>query len=153
MVIIEKIKRFIRKYRIIYWTALVFAPFSAYLYGLTSAVRPQPPQIVVDNAKVECNCPECVCAECVCPESKKESAALTVEEENGAVQNGVSAEENGATQNIASYVASKNGGKYYPIDCGYISRIKDENRVYYASKEAAEKDGKEPSSVCAQDGE
>jgi hypothetical protein len=36
-----------------------------------------------------------------------------------------------------AYVASKNGKKYYPIDCAGAKRIKDENKVFFATPAAA----------------
>lgn len=149
---IERIKRLVRKYKILYWAALILAPSAAYLYGLTSAMRPQPPQISVDNARVKCNCPECISVECASAPGEKEGPATANVSENVAGKN--SMVENSAKQNgAAAYVASKNGGKYYPIDCGYVSRIKEENRVYYANNEEAEADGKEPADVCTGNGE
>jgi|SRR3990167_4169063 len=39
---------------------------------------------------------------------------------------------------IQNFVASKNGGKYYPIGCKAGERIKPENRIFFADeKEAA----------------
>ncbi len=47
-----------------------------------------------------------------------------------------------------TYVASKSGAKYYLPSCGTVSRIKEENRVYFATKADAEKAGYQPSSSC-----
>ena len=47
-----------------------------------------------------------------------------------------------------SYVASKNGGAYYFPWCGIAGRIKDENKVWFASRAAAEKAGYKPSTNC-----
>ncbi len=47
-----------------------------------------------------------------------------------------------------SYVASKNGTKYYPAACSGANRIKEENRVYFDTKEAAERAGYGASSTC-----
>jgi len=41
----------------------------------------------------------------------------------------------------AQFVASKNGSKYHPVGSGTAKRIKDENKVYFASKEEAEQAG------------
>ena len=41
----------------------------------------------------------------------------------------------------ASYVASKTGKKCYLVDSPAGKRIKEDNRVYFASKEEAEKAG------------
>lgn len=44
------------------------------------------------------------------------------------------------------FVASKNGTKYYIEGKGYSSRIKEENKVFFNTKEEAEKAGYEPGS-------
>jgi hypothetical protein len=46
------------------------------------------------------------------------------------------------------YVASKNGKMYYNIDCSGVKRIKEENRIWFNSKEDAEKSGYTLSSLC-----
>ncbi len=46
------------------------------------------------------------------------------------------------------FVASKNGTKYYPADCGSVNRIKDENKVYFNSTSAAETAGYSLSATC-----
>lgn len=46
------------------------------------------------------------------------------------------------------YVASKNGTKYYLPWCGGAARIKEENKVWFASKEEAEAKGYEPAANC-----
>ena len=51
------------------------------------------------------------------------------------------------TQN-GSFVASKNGSKYYTLSCSGASRIKEENKIYFETKEAAEAAGYDPSSTC-----
>jgi hypothetical protein len=45
-------------------------------------------------------------------------------------------------------VASKNGTKYYPLDCGGAKRIKEENKIWFANKEEAEKFGYSLSLTC-----
>ncbi len=47
-----------------------------------------------------------------------------------------------------SYVASKNGGSYYFPWCGIAERIKDKNKVWFATRSAAEKSGYKPSLNC-----
>lgn len=37
----------------------------------------------------------------------------------------------------AQYIASRNGTKFYPINCSYATRIKEENRVYFTNREDA----------------
>ena len=46
------------------------------------------------------------------------------------------------------YVASKNGTKYYLPTCGTAKRIKEENRVWFASKEEAEATGYQAAQNC-----
>lgn len=45
-------------------------------------------------------------------------------------------------------VASKSGKKYYYPWCGGVQKIKEENRIYFASKTEAEVRGYTPSSTC-----
>ncbi len=46
------------------------------------------------------------------------------------------------------FVASKNGAKYYYPWCSGVSRIKEENKVWFATKEQAEKSGFSPAANC-----
>jgi hypothetical protein len=46
------------------------------------------------------------------------------------------------------YVASKNGTKYYLPECSGVKRIKEENKVWFASKEIAEAEGYGPAANC-----
>ncbi|MDO8624055.1 MAG: hypothetical protein Q7R54_01745 [bacterium] len=45
-------------------------------------------------------------------------------------------------------VASKNGTKYFLPWCGGASQIKDENKIWFKSKEAAETAGYQPAANC-----
>lgn len=47
-----------------------------------------------------------------------------------------------------SFVASKNGTKYYPINCKSASRIKEGNKVYFTDEQEAKDSGLERSSTC-----
>lgn len=49
---------------------------------------------------------------------------------------------------VGKYVASKNGTKYYLPSCKSAKRIKEENRVWFATKEEAQAAGKTPSANC-----
>lgn len=40
-----------------------------------------------------------------------------------------------------SYVASSRGKYYYPIDCSLANSLKEENKIYFKSKEEAESSG------------
>lgn len=47
--------------------------------------------------------------------------------------------DNGAVASASgAYVASKNGSKYYPVDCSGAKRIKDANKVWFETPAAAE---------------
>lgn len=46
------------------------------------------------------------------------------------------------------YIASKNSDKYYLPWCSGVQRIKEENKIWFASKEDAEKAGYKPSANC-----
>lgn len=47
-----------------------------------------------------------------------------------------------------TYVASKNGTKYYLPSCGSSKRIKEENKVWFKTKEEAEAAGYGPAANC-----
>lgn len=47
-----------------------------------------------------------------------------------------------------NFVASKTGTKYYPSDCGSVSRIKEENRVYFGTEDEAKDKGYERTTAC-----
>lgn len=53
-----------------------------------------------------------------------------------------------APSGSGTYVASKNGTKYYLPSCGSSKRIKEENKVWFATKEAAEAAGYGPAANC-----
>lgn len=46
------------------------------------------------------------------------------------------------------YVASKNGEAYYLPWCSGVTRIKEENKVWFTSKEEAEARGYRPAKTC-----
>lgn len=47
-----------------------------------------------------------------------------------------------------AFVASKNGTKYYPADCSAVSRIKEENRVWFANEADAKLQGYTRTTTC-----
>ena len=53
-----------------------------------------------------------------------------------------------AASGQGAYVASKNGSKYYLATCSSASRIKQENRVYFVSKDEAAAAGYGPAANC-----
>ena len=48
----------------------------------------------------------------------------------------------------AQFTASINGAKYYPVGCKSANRIKEENRIWFASEQEAREMGYTPSSQC-----
>lgn len=63
----------------------------------------------------------------------------------------ISSEEQG-TGSIStgqSFVASKNGSRFYPVDCKSSSRIKPENKIYFNTSQDAEKAGYALASGCS----
>ena len=53
-----------------------------------------------------------------------------------------------STQNGKNYFASSKGSKYYSLGCSAGKNIKQENKVYFATREGAEKAGYSLSSSC-----
>lgn len=54
-----------------------------------------------------------------------------------------------ANQNSGgAYVASKNGKRYYPVDCAAANRIASANRIWFQSREEAESKGFTPAANC-----
>jgi hypothetical protein len=49
---------------------------------------------------------------------------------------------------VRTYMASKNGTKYYLPTCGSAKRIKEENRVWFGTKAEAEAAGYSPAANC-----
>lgn len=71
---------------------------------------------------------------------EKESAKDTTEASG--------ASEEALPQEGGGYVASKNGTRYYLPWCGGASRIKEENKVWFQTKEEAEARGLTPAKNC-----
>ena len=55
---------------------------------------------------------------------------------------------NDLTQGGYGFVASKNSDIFYSIECGVARRIREENRVYFKTKDEAIQDGFVASSSC-----
>lgn len=55
---------------------------------------------------------------------------------------------NSPTSSAKNFFASKRGKKYYPVGCSAGKSLKMENRIYFATREEAEKAGYELSSSC-----
>ena len=52
------------------------------------------------------------------------------------------------TKEIAKYVGSKKGTKYHLLTCPGAKQMSEENKVYFSSKEDAQKQGYTPASNC-----
>ena len=50
---------------------------------------------------------------------------------------------------MGNFLASINGKAYYPKDCAAANRIKEENRIWFNTKEEAESQGYAPAQNCA----
>lgn len=55
---------------------------------------------------------------------------------------------NSQSESQKGYVASKSGTKYHLPWCGSAKQIKEENKIWFATKEEAEKAGYTPASNC-----
>jgi hypothetical protein len=53
-----------------------------------------------------------------------------------------------SSEEARMYVGSKNGTKYHLPWCGSASQIKEENKVFFASKEEAQRAGYTPAANC-----
>lgn len=53
-----------------------------------------------------------------------------------------------ANASLGLYLASKNGSNYYLPSCSGASRIKEENKIWFSSKEEAEGLGYKPALNC-----
>jgi len=49
---------------------------------------------------------------------------------------------------LGNFLASINGKAYYPKDCMAANRIKEENRIWFNTKEEAELQGYQPAQNC-----
>jgi hypothetical protein len=54
----------------------------------------------------------------------------------------------GGSVSGGSFVASKQGKKYFPVNCGSAKTIKEENRVYFGSEVEAQQAGYERTATC-----
>ncbi len=64
------------------------------------------------------------------------------------VNSNIPGEQKISTPSGKNYFASKRGKKYYTIGCSAGNSIKQENRVYFATSDEAEKAGYELSTSC-----
>jgi hypothetical protein len=115
--------------------ALVAA--SAASFGLGSAfshVEPQKPALNGENTASVLDAPAVTSGTKAAPSSVKSTASSAPKKTVG--------------HTSGTYVASKNGSKYYLPTCASANRIKEENKIWFISKEEAEAAGYTPSSTC-----
>jgi hypothetical protein len=132
-----KIKRKINFGKLLYFFSLLLFPFAGYLIGKGEKLKMENPDIIIDTSEIDCNCDNNFLEESINEnETEKVGSKTTTEELIELSDQG------------SQFVASKNGEKYYPVDCASANRIKEENKVYYETATEAEADGKELSSQC-----
>ncbi len=69
------------------------------------------------------------------------------EDRGDSIESSIS-DETATAQSASGYVASKNGTKYHLPWCGSAKQIKEENKIWFKTKEEAEKAGYTPASNC-----
>lgn len=76
-----------------------------------------------------------------------ESLSKGVENANFTPKSSINSVTNVDAPNV-TYVASKNGSKYYPVGCSGADRIKNENKVYFHTETGALSAGYTLSATC-----
>lgn len=61
----------------------------------------------------------------------------------------ITTDEQGTVVQGQNFVASKNGSRYYPVDCKSSSRIKPENKIYFNTADDAQRAGLSLASGCS----
>lgn len=87
----------------------------------------------------------------VVPESMEQPASITLSQsmtQQGGTTTPVSEDMGDGTAVEGAYVGSKNSDKYHLPWCSGAQRIKEENKVWFASIEAAEQAGYIPAGNC-----
>jgi len=74
----------------------------------------------------------------------QEASAISATEHSNILQN----DKISKTLTNKSFFASSRGTKYYPVGCAAGQNIKQENKIYFAVKEEAERAGYELSASC-----
>lgn len=71
-------------------------------------------------------------------------------QKNHTVTSSKPAQKTNTVKTVKNYFGSSRGSKYYSIGCTGGKTLKEENKIWFASKEEAEKAGYELSSTCKQ---
>ena len=56
--------------------------------------------------------------------------------------------QNGPKQVLGAFFGSRDGKKYYPLTCPEATKISEDKKVWFISKEEAESAGYQPSKTC-----
>jgi hypothetical protein len=80
--------------------------------------------------------------------AQNEGLWVEYQNEGANVTNSINSPQNGLKQTSEVFFASSKGTKYYSVTCSAGKTIKQENRVYFNTREEAENAGYELSSAC-----
>lgn len=79
---------------------------------------------------------------------KNAKIGLPAQTDLSAQSDGQVTETNNNYKILGNFLASINGKAYYPKDCAAANRIKEENRIWFNTKEEAEAQGYKPAQNC-----
>lgn len=129
--------------RIVLFIGVILLSFISYGIGRLSVPQPQEPIIIQASSK-DILKDNSIVKEEIKPKEKN----LTAQTQNDSIKSEKTKEENKIIKNIGLYVASKNGTKYHLPTCSGAKRIKEENKIWFDSKQEAEKAGYSPAKNC-----
>lgn len=126
---LEKVKGWVLKNRTDLLTALIIFLIGMASFGLgrLSVVLPQKEPIRLEDPGFS---------------QEKQEEQQKEQQEQAADVPGPTALKNGA------FVASKSGSVYYAVWCSGVSRIREENKVWFQTKEEAKAQGYRPAKNC-----
>lgn len=138
-----------RHKRAIFWTTVhVMLFINAFLYIKIEIElkRPHNPYIIENQDLATLNTDSQVYAKREVGDTSQALSASNKEQDTIIKDSDVSKPANSKPK--GNYVASKNGTKYYLLSCSGVSRIKEENKVYFVTAEEAKERGLEPAKNC-----
>lgn len=134
----DKFKSLLADDTFFYGTLIVLIAVASFGLGRVSVVQETPQK----KAKIEL-------------QGQKASGVEGIEQKTtNTVSKSVEAGADSATEESAkpnseqTYVGSKNGTKYHLLHCPGAKQIKEENKIYFGTKEEAQKAGYTPASNC-----
>lgn len=129
--------------RIVLFIGVILLSFISYGIGRLSVAQPKESVIIQASSQdILKNNPA------VKEEVKQDEKNLTIKKQYGSINSQKIKEKNKIVKNTGLYVASKNGTKYHLPTCSGAKRIKEENKIWFDSKQEAEKAGYEPAKNC-----